>query len=445
MQIIDPGARFLTNWHIDLIAEYLEAAYAREIRKLAINIPPRSLKSNLVSVAFPAWVLGQDPREQFLCASYSGKLSIKHSVDCRAILESAWYQTLFPGTQIADDQNEKSKYSTTQRGYRVATSTGGTATGDGGNFLILDDPLNPKQAMSETERASTNEFVDQTWSSRKNDPSTAVEILVMQRLHQEDPTGHLVGKDPGWELLKIPQEAEGRTVYSYPITKREKIREDGELLHPERWGPEEVADMKTRLGSYGYAAQQQQNPAPKGGGVVKLDWFRRYSEPPARPNWRSLRISIDTAFKPGQLNDPSVAGIWATTDAGHFLLDVWRDRVGYPDLKRTVKNLLEKWRPNETLVEDKASGQSLIQDLRSETNWPIIPMEPTGEGDKLVRMSNESPAIEAGLVWLPETAPWLHDFELEVSLFPNAANDDQVDQLSQFLRRVREPGEIFIG
>lgn len=442
--IVDPGALYLHNWHVDLMCEYLEAAWEREITKLAINVPPRSLKSNIVTVGFPAWGLGRNASEKFLCQAYSAKLSVKHSVDCRLILENPWYQRLFPGTIIAPDQNEKAKFQTTARGHRIATSIGGTLTGEGGNFLITDDPVDPKRAMSEADRTTANEWMDQTWSTRKDDPNNSVEIIVMQRLHTEDPTGHLLSEDKSWEHLVLPQVAEKKTIIIFPISKREVVREKDSLLHPERVDQKAVDGMKTRLGSYGFSAQQQQKPAPAGGGIIKLPWFRRYKTPPAETNIIKKTLSLDTAIKDKEINDPSACLMFVETDAGYFIVDVWKDRVIYPDLKRTTKALIEKWSPNETLIEDKGSGQQLLQDLRRETNYAVIAMEPGGL-DKVTRMSNESPVIEAGQVWLPEESPWLFDLEQEILNFPNAAHDDQVDTLSQFLKRQREPSEIFIG
>jgi len=433
--IIDPGLKKKWNWHIDLISEYLEAAANKEIQKLIINIPPRSLKSNLCTVAFPAWLLAIRPDERIMCASYSSNLAIKHSVDSRLIIESDWYKRTFPNTILSSDQNTKHKFQTTERGQRVATSVGGSATGDGGNYLISDDYLNPKMAMSKTERNSSNDWMDQTWSSRKNDPKTAVEIVVMQRLHTDDVCGRS-GDD--W------QEAENDQVITFPSGKI-KTRIKGELLHTDRVGINEVADFKNRLGSYGYASQQQQRPAPQGGGIVKIDWFRRYKTPPALQSDHKIIFSVDSANKDKDLNDPSVIQVWQINRENYYLIFQWKERVIYPDLKHTLTTMIEKYRPNQVLIEDKASGQQLLQDLRRDTHFPVKPMEPSGQGDKIVRMSNESPVIESGSCWLPESAPWLFDYEYELQNFPNAEHDDQVDATSQFLRHQREYADIFVG
>lgn len=423
---VDPGATYLHNWHIDLIAEYLEACTNRDIKRLIINIPPRYMKSIAVSVAWPAWVLGKQPSAKFLASSYSDKLSLKHSVDCRLVVQSRWYRRAFPGVQLVKDQNEKSKFVTTARGHRIATSTGGTATGEGGDFLIVDDPHDPRRAESTVEREKTLEWFDQTFYSRLNDKKNGVIVVVMQRLHEKDLSGHLLAQG-GWEHLKVPAVAESKTIIDFGSIS--KVREPGDILHPAREGTAEIEKTKKALGTYGFAGQYQQEPVPAEGGMIKKPWVSRYRTPPANP----IRIvqSWDTAYKPGQLNDPSVCTTWAETKLAYYLLDVWRDRVEYPRLKSTVKSLAEKWNPSAVLIEDKASGQSLIQELRETTRLPVVAIEP--EGDKLTRMSAQSAKFEAGKVIIPESAPWLPDYERELFTFPLAEHDDQVDSTSQFL------------
>jgi predicted phage terminase large subunit-like protein len=440
-QTVDPGTKYKHNWHIDLICAYLEALTFGELgsQKLIINIPPRFLKSIIVTVAWPAWLLGRDPSEQILTSSYSSKLSVDHCMSCRLVTQSPWYRATFPDVELASDQNEKSRFKTTEQGLRAATSVGGASTGMGGNFLIVDDPLDPERAASEAERTTANNWIDQTWSSRKNDPETAAEVVVMQRLHQNDVTGHLL-EQGGWEHLKVPQEATVQEYFS--IRDFKHCRKPGELLHPERMGQEHVDDARRRLGTSGYEAQQQQEPTPPGGDMVKLDWFRRYRTAPARSEVEFLRFSLDTAYKEKDLNDPSVVGVWGLYQNVHYLLYVWRDRVGYPKLRHVVKNMAAQWHPDEIIIEDKASGQSLAQDL-AEDGWPAIPIKP--EGDKVVRMDNQAPMIEAGLVAVPEQAPWLHKYEQELLHFPRGEHDDQVDMTSQYLKRAKEPGEMLIG
>lgn len=424
---VDPGAAYQHNWHIDLIAEYLEACTRGEIKRLIINMPPRYMKSISVSVAWPAWLLGRNPSEQIMAASYADNLSIKLSTDCRLVLQSSWYRDIFPGTVITGDQNEKRKFVTTQRGHRIATTVGSSIIGEGGNILIVDDPVNAMQALSETERERANLWFDQAYSTRLNDKKNGVMVLVMQRLHQNDLTGHLLEKG-GWEHLVIPKVAEKRTIIDFGRVKR--VLEPGDVLHPARQSAEDIEREKQAMGSYAFAAQCQQRPTPAEGGIFKREWFlERYDT--RREVYRSITQSWDTAHKASEINDPSVCTTWGETESGYHLLHVLVQRMEYPELKRVAINHAEAWAVDALLIEDKASGQSLIQDLRRESKLPVIAIQP--QGDKVTRASVVSPTVEAGKVILPKQAQWLSDFEDEIFSFPNAAHDDQVDSVSQFL------------
>lgn len=200
---VNPGTPYLHNWHIDLIAAYLRACERGDIQRLIINIPPRYLKSLCVSVAWPAWLLGHDPSRRIIVSSYAQSLSLKHSLDCRLVMQSEWYRQVFQQTLLASDQNEKGKFLTTRRGMRLATSVGGSVTGEGGNFLILDDPHNPAHIHSDLLRQDTIDWFEQVFTSRLDDKKRGVIILMMQRLHEEDLSGHLLKKS-GWEHLCIP-------------------------------------------------------------------------------------------------------------------------------------------------------------------------------------------------------------------------------------------------
>ncbi len=427
---VDPGTPYSHNWHIDLIAEYLEACTRREIKRLIINIPPRYLKSIAVTVAWPAWLLGRDPSERIIAASYAHTLSLKHSIDTRLVVKSDWYRRVFPGTQLVDDQDTKQKFVTTARGMRYATSVDGSAIGEGGNFLIVDDPHSAAGALSDVQRASACTWFDQGFATRLNDKKNGVIVVVMQRLHANDLTGHLLEKG-GWEHLCIPALAEGKTIIDFGRVK--VTRDDGEPLHPSREDVEAIQKQKIALGSYAFAGQYQQRPAPAEGGIFKAEWFRRYDKP--QESYREIIQSWDTAFKPDQLNDPSVCTTWGVKPDGYDLLDVRIGRMEYPDLKSRAKSLAQDWKPNAILIEDKASGQSLIQDLKRETQLPVIAIMP--KGDKTIRAAGVSAMVEAGKVFLPQHAAWLTDYEIEMMTFPNAVHDDRVDSTTQFLEWAR--------
>lgn len=272
---INPGVQYNYNWHIELIAEYLKSVFDGSIKRLIINIPPRSLKSVCVSVAFPAWVLGKKPNSRIIVASYSDVLSLKHSTDCRLVVSSQWFQALFPNFQLVDWQNEKHKFVTTQNGYRFATSVGGSLTGEGGDILIVDDPHNPQQLMSEKYRTKTLEWFSNTFISRLNDKKNGAIIIVMQRLHPNDLVGYLLDKkDNNWTVLSIPAVAEKDAYYS--MGNFEKFRLKGDILHPTREGIKEIEQIKKDMGSYVFSAQYQQNPVVEKGNIIRVEWIKRF-------------------------------------------------------------------------------------------------------------------------------------------------------------------------
>lgn len=337
---VDPGAEYLPNWHIDLIAEYLKAAQNGDIQRLIINIPPRHLKSISVSVAFPAWLLGHNPSEQIMCASYSQSLSDKHSLDARLVIESDWYRSLFPYTRLVEDQNTKRKFVTTSRGFRVATSVGGTATGEGGNFLIVDDPVSAQQSDSTLYRENANIWFDRTFYTRLNDKKKGCIIVIMQRFHEDDLTGHLL-KQGGWEHLKLPMIASHDEHFS--INGRVFERKEGELLHYSRTGEEEIAQTKASLGPYGFAGQYQQNPVPEGGGMFRREWLQYYDK--VYPEEFNCYMLVDPAYTKSQTSDyTSVWVIGAGRDGNIYALDMIRDKLNAREKEDLIFSLHQKYK-----------------------------------------------------------------------------------------------------
>jgi predicted phage terminase large subunit-like protein len=427
---VDPGAAYLPNWHIDLIAEHLEAARRGEITRLIINMPPRSLKSVCVSVAWPAWLLGHDPRARIIAASYAASLAVKHSLDCRLVVTAPWYRALFPGTRLARDQNEKHKFMTTQRGCRFATSVGGSTTGEGGNFLIIDDPMSPMQAMNEHGRSHVAAWFDHTFASRLDDKSKGVIVLVMQRLHADDLSGRLMAKG-GWTHLCLPAVSDVSVVYDFGRVRKERAA--GEMLHPARENLRLVERAKIELGSSAFAAQYQQQPQAEECGMVRGSWFPRYTAAPS--SFDRVVQSWDTAIKSGQQHDASACLTFGEAGGKSYLLDARVLRREYPELKRAFYALGEQWNPQAILVEDRASGQQLLQDVRRESMLPVLAVSP--RADKVTRFAAISALIEAGRLILPVQSPWLADFESEIFTFPMGAHDDQADALSQYLDWLR--------
>lgn len=270
---VTPARAFMMNWHLDLLAEHLEAVRSGKMKRLIVNMPPRSLKSLTISVAWPAWLMGKDPTIRIMAASYAQMLAEKHSLDCRAVMQSPWYRELFPQTQLSKEQNEKHKFMTTQRGMRFATSIWGSATGEGGDVLIADDPMNPLQAQSPATRQMVRDWFDHTFSTRLNDKQSGAIVLVMQRLHPEDVSGHLLEKG-GWEHLCLPSLADRKQ--SWSVNGRLFVREAAEPLHGAREDLTLIERARRDLGSVQFAAQYQQQPLLLDGGMVQLGWFKRF-------------------------------------------------------------------------------------------------------------------------------------------------------------------------
>jgi hypothetical protein len=255
-QTVVPGQTYLQNWHILAICHVLELCARGEIRRLIITMPPRSLKSICASVAFPAWLLGLDPRLRIVCASYSQELAAKHARDFRAILESLWYQHLFPNTRINPRKNTEGEIETTAQGYRLTTSVGGTLTGRGGNFIIIDDSMKPVDAASEVKRGAVNEWFDTTLTSRLDRKTQDVIIIVQQRLHVDDLVGHVLARSGGWVHLNLPAIAREDEVIHLG-GGRIYHRAAGEVLHPKREPLSVLEELKVDMGSRVFSAQYQ--------------------------------------------------------------------------------------------------------------------------------------------------------------------------------------------
>jgi hypothetical protein len=379
---LSPGQIFIPSWHLGAIAYQLERIRRGEIKRLIINMPPRSLKSVTASVAFPAFVLGHDPTRRIICVSYSGDLAKKHANDFRAVAEAPWYRDLFPGTRIGQKDSE-SEIELTARGFRFATSVGGTLTGRGGDMIIIDDPLKPDDAYSETKRNACNEWYKNTLLSRLDDKRTGAIIIVMQRIHIDDLAGFVTSQSDEWEVLNLPAIAEVDEVIPISDTKVHR-RRVGEALSRMREPLSVLEKMKGELGSDAFSAQYQQMPVPPGGAMIKRHWIKRYVELP--PRERSLLLqSWDTASKGGPQNDFSVCTTWfISRDRRWYLIDVWRKRVDYPELKAAVRILASRHAANRVLVEDAGTGISLVQELLGEVNG-ILAVKP--DRDKIIRLS----------------------------------------------------------
>jgi predicted phage terminase large subunit-like protein len=453
----------MESWHIEEICEHLEAVSAGEIHRLLINIPPRHSKSTIVSVMWPAWEWITDPAQKFLCASYSGTLSTRDNLKTRRLLQSPWYQERWGHMfKFAGDQNAKQRFENDKTGYRLATSVGGTATGEGGSRLILDDPHGAQAAQSEAMRESDLEWFDMVWSTRLNNPKTDAMVTVMQRLHERDISGHILNDIKGWEHICIPAEWDGKhrkTILGAYDPRKVK----GELICPDRFGDKEITMLKQLLGSYGSAGQLQQDPTPSGGGILKTKHFGLWSADDGLPPFEYILQSYDCAFTEKTTGDPTACTVWAMfTHKGErnaMLIDAWDEHLSYPDLRaKAIKDWTTEYggmskesphsrarRPDRILVEAKASGQSLLQDLRL-AKVPAVGYNP-GKADKISRAHQAAPTLELGLLWIPESkknrgqpVSWAAAFLKQLAKFPVAEHDDYVDTFTQAVIYLKDDG-----
>lgn len=461
--VVEPGVPFMESWHIAEICEHLEAVSAGEIHRLLINIPPRHSKSTIVSVMWPAWEWITDPAQKFLCASYSGTLSTRDNLKTRRLLQSPWYQERWGHMfKFAGDQNAKQRFENDKTGYRLATSVGGTATGEGGSRLILDDPHGAQAAQSEAMRESDLEWFDMVWSTRLNNPKTDAMVTVMQRLHERDISGHILNDIKGWEHICIPAEWDGKhrkTILGAYDPRKIK----GELICPDRFGDKEITMLKQLLGSYGSAGQLQQDPTPSGGGILKTKHFGLWSADDGLPPFEYILQSYDCAFTEKTTGDPTACTVWAMfTHKGErnaMLIDAWDEHLSYPDLRaKAIKDWTTEYggmskesphsrarRPDRILVEAKASGQSLLQDLRL-AKVPAVGYNP-GKADKISRAHQAAPTLELGLLWIPESkknrgqpVSWAAAFLKQLAKFPVAEHDDYVDTFTQAVIYLKDDG-----
>lgn len=469
---------FVDGWSIGAMCEHLEAAVVhRQIKDLVINVPPRSSKSSLVSVCLPAWVWITLPEIQFLNASYAAAISIRDSVKCRRLISSNWYQKRWGNRfQLVGDQNTKGRFENSKSGYRIATSVGGSATGEGGNVLTIDDGNNALEGESDVKRQNTNDWYDQVWSTRLHNAKKDVKINVQQRIHAQDLSGHILTGSDDVVALILPMEyvsnRKCRTIIlpsTAPNIWEDPREVDGELLCPERIGDKELAKLKEGLRSqYRISGQLQQNPSPEGGGIIKKNWFKwwKKSTPPMIDH---TILSIDTALEAKEENAYSAAltfGLFRDdyNVANLILLSMFRARLEYPELRKIIQRMAVDYRdddlkkpirpdgahkPDVVLIEAKASGISLIQDLM---RGGIIAtrFDPSKFGDKIQRVRQVTHLIENGKIWVPakppdftRLRPFADIFIEECGLFPASDSRDLVDCLTQCLLRLHVSGWLF--
>lgn len=448
--VLEPSTKYVDNWHIHAICEHLQAITRGELTRLIINLPFRMLKSTLVSQAWPAWEWLNTPSTQWLTASFAKDLAIRDAVNSRRIIESDAYQQCYGDLfAMTTDQNVKSRYENTARGTRFVTSTDAGATGFGGNRILVDDPLNAKEADSEIARNASIEWFRGTISTRFNNPKEDAAVIVHQRLHENDLTGFLLREQPGiWEHLVLPMRHESKRMVTFGGKVMEKDvsdivtitgfsdprTEEGELLHPARLDEEGVKILELSLGAYHTAAQLQQNPTSRGGVIFKRGDWKFYK---ALPTMDEVVLSLDCTFKGETGKNKKVdfvaLQVWGRKGSDKYLMKRIKERMGFSATVAQLKAVAAQY-PGYTaiLIEDKANGPAVIETLQKERALSaVIAINP--EGGKTARAYAIQPEHEAGNLWLPDPSidADIETYLNELSAFPASVNDDETDATTQ--------------
>jgi len=442
--LVEPGRSLVWGYHLDVVCDHLEAVWPHQhIRNLIITVPPRHSKSTVGSVLWPAWVWTDTPETRFLTGSYAEDLAIRDAVRSRRVIASPWYQQRWgEGWELTGDQNTKSRYENTRLGYRLAIGVGG-GTGEGGDVLLVDDPHHLDDAFRATAREAVKTWWDSTFSGRVNDPRKSARVIIMQRVHEDDLVKHILDKDPeNWTHLSMPSVAEPRSMRPPPTQHLAWTdpREEGDLLWPERFGPEEVAQRKLDLGPALWAAQDQQRPAPLTGVIYAPDAWQFYDQAPDPETWDDQLQSWDLAFEADDTSSYVVGQAWCRVGADRYLLGQFRERVDFTHTIDAVAAMMATWpdcRP--VVIENKANGPALLSVLTQGVPELAQELEAySPKGSKEQRAWAQQPLQHAGRLWLPRAASWVPGFIEEHRRFPRADADDQVDAQSQANAKLTE-------
>lgn len=435
--ILEPGRPLVWSWHYEYLCELLTLISRGQLLRLIVNVPPRTLKSTIITIIFPVWAWISDPKKRFMAASYSHDLSTQHSLKRRDLIQSVWFQDLFGDNfHLSYDCNRGDNFKNNHDGEMIATSVGGSVMGRGYDIGILDDPVSGDQALSSIERNKTNDWIIHTFATRQNDPSQAAMILVSQRLHSLDPTGFLLENQPAvWKHVKIPLVAEEDECWQFPLSQRVVVRRVGDILQPERF-TKEVIEQRS-LDRFSYASQYQQSPIPLEGNIIRYRDVRYYggidpltNEPDENlpANFDFKVISVDCSFKDRPTSDFVSMLVIGTKGRKRFILDVINKRLNSIETENEILRLREAYQPCSVIIEDKANGPAVIQRLKLQVSG-IIEIRP--QGGKISRVYGVLGEWVAGDWYVARHASWTPGLLEQLTAFPNAKNDDMVDAMSQ--------------
>lgn len=456
VKILEPETDFKWNWHIEVICRYCEhlleqmlfKAPNQSLQNLDINIPPRMMKTLIVSILFPAWVWTRYPWIKFLCASRSYGLATSFNIKRRDLIQSRFYQSMWP-IEIKDDVNTTEKFANIYNGFMQSISALGKVTGEGADILLSDDLLDAMDAFSRVKRSAVNTWFSSAFYNRVQDKKKCIRININQRLHQLDVSGHIKENHPSFKRLIMPQQMTEKQLSDCGFVDE---RSPGEFLFPDRYGEKEKEDEYKSLGVYGYSGQHQQNPVPEGGGIIKAEWVRRYK---TLPEFSRKIITADLAFKGESTSDWVCFQVWGRADSGKYLIDTVRGKWSYKVTKEKFKAFcLKHPDAGNKYIEDKANGPALISDLKEEVSglvaWPR-PGSKYKKADKVQRLYLVSEEYENGNVYVPEEGvmPDADAFIEELLSFTEngstTGNDDMVDTSTMALLELKQSATFFVG
>lgn len=452
--VTNPGVPYEHNWHVDAVCDHVQrqledwararrdTSYQQACRDLLINIPPRCLKSTMVSVCATAWAWIHWPEIKIGCLSVNPRVSFRDALATRALVESPWYRSSFrPTWEIRDDAAAVSNFGNTAGGSRVARGFESNVVGEGFDWILIDDPHDPRDSAAAVQKVLDG--WDVAVGSRTNDQRVSIRSAIMQAVTENDFRGHVLKQ--GWGHLCLPMEFEPERIVVSPYGWRDPRTTAGECLHPNRFPPPVLEQIKRERGSYAYAAQYQQRPAPLAGGIMKRDWFKRFTmaELPKDLDWTV--ISMDATFG-SVAEDADNVGLLVVAGAGpqRFVLCDASRRMSFLDSCAAIRALLQTYPAvDRILIERAAGGGPIAEVLRREVNQGDLQMlvieeiNPRDHGKKTDRVVASLPQLEAGMVHLLDGAAWVDPFVDEMAVFPNGRHDDRVDALSQLLIRFR--------
>ena len=484
--VVEPGADYVHNWHIDMICDHLTAItdemvidYDEEERelyynRLLINVPPGAMKSLIVGVFWPSWEWGprNKPSMRYVCASHSMDLAVRDSTKMRRLIQSEWYQERWGDRVVlTGDQNAKTKFENTATGFRQAIAAG-SITGARGDRVIIDDPHSVESAASDAMRDTTKNWFEQAVPTRLNRPDRSAIVVIMQRLHEEDVSGLIIEKRLGYDHIMLPMEYDpdraGPTLLGWEDPREEK----GELLFPERFPKHVVERDKRIMGKYAVSGQFQQQPTPDDGGIIKRKHWQLWEEP-QYPPFDYIIASLDTAMTEKTENDPSamtVWGVWTDDPKSHasrmmardghmthvirtyderevppriMMMHGWQANLEMPELVDKVGQTCIRWQVSKLLIENKTVGLPVARELRrmySGRHFGVQLVDP-GSIDKVARLYSVQHLFEEGLVYCPDK-DWADEVINQCMRFPKAKHDDLVDTVSMAMRYLRQSGFI---